>query len=314
MPRLIVSTVVVMLVLSTSTPAIAKFQEATPPAGWDSGEAAGLVDIADGRRLYLECRGEGSPTVILEAGAGNNGEIWDNIALPAGETGAVLPGVASFTRVCIYDRPGTFLEPGHPGRSDPVAMPRTAADMVTDLHSLLRIAGVPGPYVMAGHSFGGLIARLYASTFPDDVVGLVLIDSAHEDYYDLLQEVLTPNQWELSANLPVSPDYPGLEQIDTGTSAIQMREAAADSPLGPMPLVVLTHGRPWDFPADYPAPVLEEIWIPLQVDLASLVPGGQLVVAEKSQHYIQIDQPGLVIAWIEQAVDAVRDPATWPAS
>jgi pimeloyl-ACP methyl ester carboxylesterase len=309
-PRLVVFTIISMLVLSTA-PASARHQAATPPVIRDSGDGEGLVDIGDGRRLYLECRGVGSPTVILEAGAGNNGEIWDAIALPQGTNGeAVLPGVATFTRVCVYDRPGTFLDAGEPGRSDPVAMPRTAADMVADLHALLQVAGVPGPYVVAGHSFGGLVARLFASTFPDEVVGLVLIDSAHEDYYDLLQETLTPEQWELSANPPVSTDYPDMERIDTGASAIQMREAAAASPLRAMPLVVLTHGRAWDWPADYPAAALEAIWAPLQADLASLVPGGQLVVAGESQHYIQVDQPDLVIASIWQVVSALRDPAS----
>ena len=78
----------------------------------------------------------------------------------------MLPAVARFTRVCAYDRPGTYKSPEELSRSDPVAMPRSAADIVGDLHRLLRAARVPGPYVLAGHSFGGMVARLYATTHP----------------------------------------------------------------------------------------------------------------------------------------------------
>ena len=126
---------------------------------------------------------------------GNDADTWDTVGLPpgSGQT-AVLPGVAAFTRVCAYDRPGTILDFDHRSRSDPAPMPRTAGDIVADLHALLTAAAVPGPYVLAGHSFGGLVARLYAATYPDEVVGLVLVDAAHEDYYAAMREVLTPEQ------------------------------------------------------------------------------------------------------------------------
>ena len=282
-----------------------------------SGEFAGLVDIGDGRRLWLECRGEGSPTVILEAGAGNDADTWDTVGLASGsEQTAVLPGVAGFTRVCAYDRPGTILDLEHRSRSDPVPMPRTAGDIVADLHALLTAAAVPGPYVLAGHSFGGLVTRLYAATYPDDVVGLVLIDSAHEDYYAAVSETLTPEQRADVTRLaeqgpPELADYAARERLDTDASAAQMRAAAAASPLRRLPLVVLTHGIPWDWPPDYPAAALEAIWLPLQEELAALVPDGRLVVAEQSGHFIPGDQPDLVIAAIRQVVDAVRDPASW---
>ncbi|MDQ3694777.1 MAG: alpha/beta hydrolase, partial [Chloroflexota bacterium] len=146
--------------------------------------------------MYLTCRGEGGPTVIIEAGAGNDADTWDAVVLgPDSEQTAVLPGVAAFTRVCAYDRPGTMLDPERRSRSDPAPMPRGAAAMVDDLHALLTAAAIPGPYVLAAHSFGGLVARLYAATYPDEVAGLVLVDAAHEDYYDRLRALLTPAQW-----------------------------------------------------------------------------------------------------------------------
>jgi pimeloyl-ACP methyl ester carboxylesterase len=252
--------------------------------------------------------------VILEAGAGNDGRVWDTASLPAGTAGgAILPEVATFTRVCAYDRPGTFLGPGLPGRSDPATMPRTAGAIVDDLHALLGAADIPGPYVMVGHSFGGLVARLYASTYPDDVVGLVLVDAAHEDFYDAAQQVLTPAQWDTFVRPAPNPDYPNLERIDTEASANEMREAAIASPLHPMPLIVLTHGQPWEWGPDFPAAALEDLWPPLQEDLASLVPGARLVIAEESGHFIQLQQPELVIEAIRQVVDAVRDPGRWAA-
>src|SRR5882724_10731521 len=143
-----------------------------------TGDFAGLVEIGDGRKMYLECRGSGSPTVILESGYRNDAAIWSAPLEPRMTT--VFPRVAKFTRVCAYDRPGTFLDANHLSRSTAVPMPRTARDLVSDLHALLRAAHVPGPYVFAAHSFGGIFARLYASTYPDEVVGMVLVDALSE--------------------------------------------------------------------------------------------------------------------------------------
>lgn len=315
-PGLVLS---VLLAVSTAVRA----QSATPAVASPSaneGDFAGLVDIGGGRRLWLECRGQGSPTVILEAGAGNDADNWDaaGLAPDSGQT-AVLPGVAAFTRVCAYDRPGTILDLDHRSRSDPAPMPRTAGDIVADLHALLTVAAVPGPYVFAGHSFGGLVARLYAATYPDEVVGLVLVDAAHEDYYAAVRDVLTPEQRAEMARQaedgpPELADYVDRERLDTDTSAEQLRLAVAASPLRPMPLVVLTHGIPWVWPEDYPAAALESVWLPLQEKLAALTPDGRLVDAERSGHFIPGDQPDLVISAIQQIVDAVRDPASWAIS
>jgi pimeloyl-ACP methyl ester carboxylesterase len=190
-------------------------------------------------------------------------------------------------------------------------MPRDAEAMVADLHALLTTAAIPAPYVLAGHSFGGLVARLYAATYPDDVVGLVLVDAAHEDFYDRIRTVLTPAQWAAFTQAPeASASDPPMEQIDVDASAAAVRDAAA-SPLRPLPLVVISHGLPWDWPPGYPVAELEAIWPPLQEALAALSPTSRLVVAAQSQHFIPGDQPELIIAAIRQVVDAVRDPSTW---
>jgi pimeloyl-ACP methyl ester carboxylesterase len=122
-------------------------------------EFAERVDIG-GRDLFLHCTGEGSPTVILEAGFGDTSGIWDK----------VQPGVAQTTRVCSYDRAGL-------GQSDPPPTDvRTFGEVVADLHALLTTAGVPGPYVLVGNSIGGPFIRLYAGTYPEEIAGLVLVD------------------------------------------------------------------------------------------------------------------------------------------
>src|SRR5881398_734408 len=159
-----------------------------------SGDFAGPVEIGKGRKMYLECRGSGSPTVILESGYRDSADSWSTPLEPGKNT--VFPQVAKFTRVCAYDRPGTVRDANHLSRSTPVAMPRTARDLVSDLHALLDAAHVPGPYVLAAHSFGGILARLYASTYPDEVVGMVLVDALSEK----VKSGLTPEQWKLYVN------------------------------------------------------------------------------------------------------------------
>src|SRR5207248_6929012 len=125
----------------------------------------------------LECRGAGGPTVILESGYHESSFPW---SIADAYPPAVLPGVAEFTRVCAYDRPGTIRATDPPGmtdRSSPVPMPRTAKDVAGDLHVLLAAARIPGPYVLVGHSMGGLLIRYYAQAYPDQVIGMVLVDA-----------------------------------------------------------------------------------------------------------------------------------------
>jgi pimeloyl-ACP methyl ester carboxylesterase len=131
---------------------------APPPIGQ-------LVDVG-GYRLHLACQGDGGPTVVMEAAIGETGLLWS----------LVQPAIAKTTRACVYDRAGL-------GWSDPSPRPRTAEIMVEELHALLGTAEVPGPYVLVGHSFGGLLVRLYAAHHPQEVAGLILVDSAHEQQY-----------------------------------------------------------------------------------------------------------------------------------
>lgn len=275
------------------------------------GDFAGRVAIFGGRELYLECRGSGSPTVVLEAGSGDLAEIWS--LTPDGPGQPVLPAVARFTRVCAYDRPGTYLLPATLSRSDPVAMPRSTHDVVRDLHALLE-THVPGPYVLVGHSFGGMIVRLYATLLPDRIAGLVLIDAQNEELIAAYKEYLTPAQYLAAVLEPGPPpgleSYAAVERFGLEVSGAQMRQAQADTPLRAMPLVVLSHSRdlpnPFGFPADFPIASLERVFQGSQSRLAELVPGARHVIAAESGHYIQLDQPTLVSDEIRRVVDEVR--------
>jgi pimeloyl-ACP methyl ester carboxylesterase len=299
-----------------ATPVVAS-PIAAPSAA--SGDFAGLVDIGDGRRLYLECRGAGSPTVILEAGCRSPATVWsDDLVFPDNPRTMVLEGVATVTRVCLYERPGVaaiLAGDLEPSRSDPVPMPRTVEAIVADLHTLLQVAEVPGPYVLVSHSLGGLVVRLYQATYPEQVAGLVLVDAFPEQ----LRDELTPAEWEaflaLNAMLPPEmADYTDYETIDFAAAVETMARAAAAHPLPPLPLFVLARGKPLGATAEalgFSPDRFEAAWRAVQEDLATLSPNARFAIAEQSEHYIQLDQPEVVISSIARVVTAVREPGAY---
>ena len=261
---------------------------------------AGLVELPSGRKVYLECRGEGSPTVILESGGGLAASQWSVLA-PGSTLTAVFPAVSQFTRVCAYDRPGTTQVPdGAASRSDPVPLPRTFADMITELRDLLEAADIPGPYVLAAHSMGGAVGRLFAGQYPEDVVGFISVDAASATIYESLVELVGPS----------CCDPPGVE-FRTQEAIVELGAARS---LPQMPLVVLEHSRdrerfpnPLAWPSDWPLPELLDAWDRAQEEIAALVDGAVFEIAEDSEHNIMIDQPVLVTDAIRAVVDAVRD-------
>jgi pimeloyl-ACP methyl ester carboxylesterase len=195
--------VLVILVLFALGGAYETIGHATAPAVAMRGQ---LVDVGP-YRLHLECTGSGGPTVILEPGGGGS----------AASMGLIAPAVARDSRVCVYDRAGR-------GWSDPAASPPDGAQIATDLHTLLNRAHVPGPYVLAGHSFGGLYVRTYAAKYPGEVAGLVLVDST------------------AAHNTPVSPQKAGsysvlkhLSSLVATTSRLGVGRFIADTSFSDLP-------------------------------------------------------------------------------
>ena len=266
--------------------------------------SGGLIDIGGGRKIYLECRGTGSPTVVLISGTRGAHDDWTDLidrknpnGAPKPGESAVFPQVSKFTRVCAYDRPGTTLNDGTQTRSTPVQQPTTAQQGVADLHAMLIASREPGPYVLVGHSWGGLIARLFASTYPDEVAGLVLVDSASE----FLKSSLMPAQWatyiEATKKLIESN---GLEAPDHARTLGLLHSSPR---VRPIPVVLLTSDKRFDFGAGgaetWPA------WRTAQDRLAKLL-NAKHISDTNSGHAVQMEQPQLVIDAIRQVVGAVR--------
>lgn len=268
--------------------------EPAPPTLVPRGRYNGWFDVG-GRRLFLRCTGTGGPTVVFDNGL--TADWYD-----------LQNQLSSLTRVCSYD---PARQAGPLGRSDPAPRPRTGLDRVRDLHALLGVADVPGPYVLAGHSNGGLFSLLYASLHPEQVAGMVLIDGVHPDYHRRSIEVakrFVPRQlWDelVAAACGIQPVQVDAELMDICRAEAQTRAALAAHPLGRMPLAVITRGGLRFPPGSEPA-AQERLWRQLQNELAAMQPGSTHVIATRSGHDIQHEQPELVLAQVRRVVAAIR--------
>jgi pimeloyl-ACP methyl ester carboxylesterase len=275
------------------------------------------VDLGDGRAMYLDCRGEGSPTVLLEAGHHGWSASWS----------AVTPEVATWTRVCSYDRAGL-------GESDPDEAPRAAASVTRDLERLLERAHEPPPYVLVGHSAGGMYQRLFFAAHPEQVAGMVLVDTDEPtDEADRRDVAEAPDDARTAAILGLAV-HTGLLRfvvqvlgVDPGGAdaarypeearvrfRARMRALAGamngewasyqsayttvtDLPLGDRPLVVLAALGYRSTPAD------RDDWRARQERLASLSTRGKLVVLEEEGHYLPLLRPDVVVGAIREVVE-----------
>lgn len=274
-----------------------------------------LIDIG-GYRLHLDCRGEGSPTVVMDAGLGGASLDWS----------LVQPELQRTTRVCVYDRAGM-------GWSDPREAMPTPSRLATELHTLLSNAGEAGPFVLVGHSLAGKNVRLFAEAFPTEVSGMVLIDARSERIDEemsaadsegfnaalkaqavaysfgrrvglarilggaLIGQKLLPeataSEMQLLETKPSAID----EAYAEGIARSSDDEVLAGQSLGAMPLTVIAAGQNM---------IDLSGWGAAQTSLAHLSTRGRLVIANGSGHYVQLEKPELVISSIEQIVATVR--------
>ena len=277
-----------------------------------------LVDIG-GYRLHIYCAGQGSPTVIFDAGLGDSYMSWRK----------VQPQIARLTKVCSYDRAGL-------GYSDSSPRARTSKTIAEELHMLLRSAAIPAPYVLVGHSMGGFDVRLYASAYRGDVAGLVLVDSSHPEQQKRLPAAVNDLDagwvreqefFELAMPFGI-PRVLGFCGEDAEVRAAECNfhsvresvkelksvsesaaQAATAGSLGDIPLAVLSSDpdRPQlDLPEDLVKPT-NEAWQQMQNELAQLSSRSTHTVVKNSGHYIQLDQPGAVIEAIKKVVGQVRE-------
>ena len=300
----------------------------------------GRIVNVGGEHLYLDCRGSGSPAVLLEAGAGDFSVVW---ALVQGR-------VAAVTRVCSYDRGGYLW-------SDPGQRPRTYAQLALELRTALEKNGVRPPYVLVGQSYGGLVVRGFAKRYPREVAGMVLVDAVHEDerivyggeahrlrdgargrpYPEprIARDTQFVRMARDSATLPSEPLPAPLDRLPADAQRI-WRAAQAQplyrmswaaemdwSPeelallhdermrnrqsLGNMSLIVLarTSGE-YEQGLAISADSLERERRHYAADLAALSSNGQLVFAKASGHNIHIEDPDLVVSAITRVVQRAR--------
>ena len=242
-------------------------------------------------RIRVLAKGNGPAVVFLH---GPWGLTWDPF----------LDHLAGRFTVYAPEHPGTT-----PDAPDDVYHLDGLWDLVLCYDELLDALGLEQPAVV-GHSFGGMVARLYATIHPRAVAGLVSVDAQTEDYAAALKRLLPPDVYAAGDQPPPGLNYPAVELLALEPSAAQMRQAQADTPLRPMPFVVLSHSRtlpnPFGFPPGLPIEALESAFQDSQDMLAKLVPGARHVIATKSTHYIQIDQPRLVTDAIHRVVRKVR--------
>jgi pimeloyl-ACP methyl ester carboxylesterase len=264
-----------------------------PPATFD-----GKVDVG-GHKLRLVTYGRGAPAVVIEAGGSQPG-VGNRDWKP------VIDEMAKTTRICVYDRANL-------GGSD--ALPnqwRTSRDIAKDLHALLAAAKVPGPYVLVGHSTGGLNVRAYAKQYPDEVVGVVLVDATHPDLMSKMLAALPAESPSEDENIKSvrksivaenSDRTFNRERFDPVPSAAQVRAGGA---LGDKPLVVLTRSPKAYAQNPIQRKYLEPVWQELQRDLSRLSSNSTHKVATKAGHFISVDEPQLVIDAIRKVMAASK--------
>lgn len=253
-----------------------------------------MIDVG-GRRLDSCVYGSGSPTVVLVSGLGAPQAYWN----------PVIPDLAAKTTIVTYDRAGV-------GDSEIGDLPTHAEQSAKDLQVLLDKLGVPGPYILVGHSYGGNVIRLFASMYPDDMGGLILEDTQHEDVLNELRKILKGKDLEAFEQLLVdmfsAPENPKTEADYRDITRDQLRNS---TPLPKIPFVMLTSADRAKAMSDmFSDAAIEEIAkldAALNRKLAALIPGGRHIIVEGTGHDIHADKPEALMGPVVEMINEVRE-------
>ncbi len=275
-----------------------------------------LVDVG-GYRLHLHCIGEGTPIVLFDVGAGGSSADYADLHRALG----------SVTRACFYDRAGL-------GWSDPPTGVDGVERFLTDLEAVVESIGTDRPLVLAGHSFGGYMVRLYAAAHPERAAALVLVDAAHERQWQELPPENVSLVRDAARQLRWAPLFARLGLIrlmspapDSATAAAQLRpaflralgtemqvallmaERVASAQLKPsLPVAIITAGNSFAAFEGLGIPIAESntVWLELQHDLLRLTTATVQYVSPKASHHIDRDDPELIVRVVAEVVDTLR--------
>lgn len=228
----------------------------------------------NGSSIYTKFYGDNKdkPTIVLDAGYGDYSNTWDGIV-------SQLRGHAN---VLVYDRPGL-------GKSEPSERPRTSLEMSKELKVIFDILNINTPVVLVGHSFGGVNAQLYVSCFPKDVAGLVLIDATPADYKErFLPTMKAEFQEAYHKQFILEGTYEEFME-----SLNQLSKVAITN----IPTIILVAGKKAHYTMNS-----QKLWLEMQKEMLEIAQESELIIAKNSTHYIQNDEPELVIDAINQLI------------
>ncbi|KYC96085.1 hypothetical protein B4102_3558 [Heyndrickxia sporothermodurans] len=234
-----------------------------------------LVQISD-CKLFAKLVGEnnGKPTIVMDAGYGDYSKAWDS----------VISEISLLTDVLIYDRAGL-------GKSESSSNPRTSSEMIKELNELLNASKIKPPYILVGHSFGGVNTRLYATEYHNEVCGLILVDSTPEDYRERFLPTM-PKEFQQAYNKQFVHEGNYDEFME---SLKQLKEAKRKLNV---PLIVLSAGKKAHYSKES-----QELWNEMQREILEISSIGEFIIAENSTHYIQNDEPEIVIKAVKRLID-----------
>jgi pimeloyl-ACP methyl ester carboxylesterase len=263
----------------------------SPSTQESSAPAFGMFAVDGERELFIDCRGSGSPVILMEAGGTDESTAWARI----------MPPLAEHTMVCAYDRAGT-------GRSDPAPNePRTASDVQADLDALLEAAEIEPPYLLVGQSFGGATTLFHAMQHSEDVAGMVIVDSdwpTTDPEKDPLRAALTDEQWaEFMGDGEQWDDEGNIEHIDFENFAAEIEGSV--HPLPGVPIRILTATQAPDCPTEWNCELIIEKSIESQEQWLQLSPDAEQILVEGG-HNLHEDNPAAVTEEIMTALEETQ--------